>query len=138
MQRLADFKAEFENLAESSLDDNESNGTGDGRDGSGAGCGDEKWKLRVKKIQKYAKWQLAEAETQVQRTLTLGLVLLPSTLNQPREIHIPLKQDRVVALAAGRVQSNLCCTDEPSSGVQYTHAVLFRHTRPNYLNNAPL
>eukprot|EP00903_Cladosiphon_okamuranus_P008105 g7812.t1 len=64
VQRLADFKAEFENLAESSLDGSESNGTGDG---GAAGCGDEKWKLRVKKMQKYAKWQLAEAENQNRR-----------------------------------------------------------------------
>lgn len=68
MQRLADFKAEFENLAESSLDDSESHGDGgDGGAGGGTarGGGDEKWKLRVKKLQKYAKWQLAEAENQV-------------------------------------------------------------------------
>eukprot|EP00752_Nemacystus_decipiens_P001891 g1821.t1 len=65
VQRLADFKAEFENLAESSLDDDISTATpGDGGEG---GCGDAKWKLRVKKIQKFSKWQLAEAENQNRR-----------------------------------------------------------------------
>lgn len=76
LQRLTDFKAEFENLAESSLDDNEPvRPDGDGGDGgnggdgvtacASAGCGDGTWKLRAKKLQKYVKWQLAEAETQV-------------------------------------------------------------------------
>lgn len=70
VQRLTDFKAEFENLAESSIDDSEPNGNhGNGGDGGAAtgatSGGDEKWKLRVKKLQKYVKWQLAEAENQV-------------------------------------------------------------------------
>ncbi len=65
LQRLMDFKAEFENLAESSIDESEPNGFhGDGGGGE-ADCGDGKWKLRAKKLQKYVKWQLAEAENQV-------------------------------------------------------------------------
>lgn len=92
MQRLVDFKAEFENLAESSLDDSASNGTrgtgGDGGAGGGTGCGDETWKLRVKKLQKYAKWQLAEAENQVPHSLDLKLLSEVST--------------RVVAIEVGK------------------------------------
>lgn len=79
LQRLRDFKAAFENLAESSVDDSESvrhqiDGDDDGDGGvitgdSLADCGDGKWKLRAKKLQKYVEWQLAEAETQVQHAL---------------------------------------------------------------------
>lgn len=81
LQRLTEFKAEFENLAESSLDDGESVGRdGDGGgDGDGvpggtpADCGgDGKWKLRAQKLQKYVKWQLAEVENQVQHALVLN------------------------------------------------------------------
>lgn len=95
VQRLADFKAEFENLAESSLDDGESNrtqgnnGGGGGAGGSAAGCGDEKWKLRAKKIQKYAKWQLAEAENQVQHTRDL---MLPPPKIEPQRVPSPNKR----------------------------------------------
>ena len=76
LQRLKDFKAEFENLAESSIDDNESDRThGGGGGGSGgagesaADSGEEKWKLRAKKLQKYVKWQLAEVANQVRHAL---------------------------------------------------------------------
>lgn len=68
LQRLAEFKAEFENLADISINDSESNGlNGDsGTAGGAADCGDGgKWKQRAKKLQQYVKWQLAEAETQV-------------------------------------------------------------------------
>ncbi|CAM9443367.1 unnamed protein product [Ectocarpus sp. 12 AP-2014] len=70
IQRLAQFKAEFENLADISINDNESNGlNGDsGTAGGAADYGDGgKWKQRAKKLQQYVKWQLAEAETQAQR-----------------------------------------------------------------------
>ncbi|CAB1120523.1 unnamed protein product [Ectocarpus sp. CCAP 1310/34] len=70
IQRLAQFKAEFENLADISINDSESNGLdGDsGTAGGAADCGDGgKWKQRAKKLQQYVKWQLAEAETQAQR-----------------------------------------------------------------------
>lgn len=69
LQRLTDFKAEFENLAESSIDESEPGGLhGDGGGGEVDSCGDGKWKLRAKKLQKYVKWQLAEAENQVKST----------------------------------------------------------------------
>ncbi|CBJ29045.1 hypothetical protein Esi_0133_0042 [Ectocarpus siliculosus] len=70
IQRLAQFKAEFENLADISINDSESNGlNGDsGTAGGAVDCGDGgKWKQRAKKLQQYIKWQLAEAETQAQR-----------------------------------------------------------------------
>ncbi|CAM9233519.1 unnamed protein product, partial [Ectocarpus sp. 4 AP-2014] len=70
IQRLAQFKAEFENLADISINDSESNGlNGDsGTAGGAADCGDGgKWKQRAKKLQQYVKWQLAEADTQAQR-----------------------------------------------------------------------
>lgn len=68
LKQLSDFKAEFENLAERSLNESES----DGRDSGGVslvGEREEKWKMRVKKLQKYLKWQLAEAEAQVREPM---------------------------------------------------------------------
>ncbi|CAM9152646.1 unnamed protein product, partial [Hapterophycus canaliculatus] len=69
LERLTKFKAEFENLAESSLNDSDSEGLkgGDGGGSAAAGCGDGKWKQQAKRLQKYVKWQLAEAENQAQR-----------------------------------------------------------------------
>jgi len=70
LQRLMDFKAEFENLAESSVDESESGGVhGNGGGGGAVDSGDGKWKLRAKKLQKYVKWQLAESANQVDDSL---------------------------------------------------------------------
>lgn len=63
VQRLSDFKAEFEHLAESSLHESDSEGCH--AEAANPGEQDGKWKQRVKKIQKYAEWQLAEAHAQV-------------------------------------------------------------------------
>lgn len=74
MTRLTDVKAEFEKLAETDFQESDSDGCDDDGDSSGAegsaggrGGRGGKWKQRVKKLQKYVKWQIAEAETQVQK-----------------------------------------------------------------------
>lgn len=60
------FKAEFEKLAESSLQGSDS----EERQGDGGGTWEGTWKQRTKKLQKLVKWQLAEAEAQVCEKLT--------------------------------------------------------------------
>lgn len=74
VDRLTKFKAEFENLAESSLNGSDSDGWkgGDGGGSAAAGCGDGKWKQQAKRLQKYAKWQLAEAENEVKKRFVVG------------------------------------------------------------------
>lgn len=107
IKRLADFKAEFENLVQSSLDDSDSNGTpGDGGEFGAGGGPDEKWKLRAKKIQKYAKWQLAEAENQVPHPL--DLTLLPPTMDRMKGTP-PLFAKEGCRAGDGEAQGNLCC-----------------------------
>lgn len=69
MERLTKFKAEFENLAEGSLNGSDSDGLKGGEGGAAAGCGGGKWKQQAKRLQKYVKWQLAEAENQVKTSV---------------------------------------------------------------------
>lgn len=66
-----DVKAEFEKLAETDFQESDSDGYDIDGDSSGAegnpngGGRGGKWKQRVKELQKYVKWQIAEAETKV-------------------------------------------------------------------------
>lgn len=74
LEELNRFKAEMTNLADGSFESSDSDGLDVGSDGGdGRDMRQTKWKQRAKRLQQYAKWQLAASETRVKLPRCTGI-----------------------------------------------------------------